>query len=103
MAGRVRCGDQPACPLLAGTRARRRQARPGNHAAPSGLVTMTADAVLLIDLENMIGDRAKPPGLAAKVDVLTTEAGPGVSTVAVCAASRITQAGARALQDRGIK
>lgn len=64
---------------------------------------MTADAVLLIDLENMVGDRAKPPGLAAKVDALTTKAGPGVPAVAACAASRITQPGARALQDRGIE
>ena len=64
---------------------------------------MTADAVLLIDLENMVGDRAKPAGLAAKVDALTTQAGPGVPAVAACAASRITQPGASALQDRGIK
>lgn len=64
---------------------------------------MTADAVLLIDLENMVGDKAKPAGLAAKVDALTTKAGPGVPAVAACAASRITQPGARALHDRGIK
>lgn len=66
-------------------------------------VTVPADAVLLIDLENMIGANARPGTLAAKLDALTTPVGIGVPAVAACAGNRITPAGKQALKDRKIK
>jgi hypothetical protein len=62
-----------------------------------------ADAVLLIDVENMIGANARPGTLGAKVDALTGRAGGSVPVVAACAGNRITAAGKQALNDRKIK
>jgi hypothetical protein len=66
-------------------------------------VTVPADAVLLIDLENMVGANARPGALAAKVDALTARAGSGVPAVAACAGNRITPAGRQVLDDRKIR
>lgn len=62
---------------------------------------MTA-AVLLIDLENMVGAKAKLPSLTAKLDALTSKA-PGVPAVAACGAGRVTKPGIAALDQRGIR
>lgn len=59
--------------------------------------------MLLIDLENMIGNKAKPATLIARLDSLVSHTGPGVPAVAACAGSRITADGIRLLKDRGIK
>lgn len=61
------------------------------------------DAVLLIDLENMIGGNAKPGMLALKLDVLSSKAGTSVPAVAACAGSRISPAGEQVLRDRQIR
>jgi hypothetical protein len=66
-------------------------------------VTVPADAVLLTDLENMVGANARPGALAAKVDALTARAGSGVPAVAACAGNRITPAGRQVLDDRKIR
>lgn len=59
---------------------------------PSGRrpVTGPPDAALLIDIENIIGQKAKPNLMAARVGVLIRQAGPGVRAVAACAKGRIT-------------
>lgn len=64
---------------------------------------MPADAVLLIDLENMIGANARSARFEAKLDALTGQAGHGTPVVAACAGTRITSAGKKALKDRKIK
>lgn len=53
-------------------------------------VTGPPDVVLLIDIENIIGQKAKPNLMAARVGVLIRQAGPGARVVAACAKSRIT-------------
>jgi hypothetical protein len=65
-------------------------------------VTTTASGVLLIDVENMVGQRAKPATIGPRMDVMLRCVGPGVVAVAACASSRITAAGAEALQERGV-
>ena len=67
------------------------------------MVSVPAAALLLIDLENMIGNKAKSATLIARLDSLVSHAGPGVPAVAACAGSRITADGIRLLKDRGIK
>ena len=61
-----------------------------------------AAAVLLIDVENMIGINARTALLAARVDALLACAGPGVPAVAACAAARITADGERELSARQV-
>lgn len=63
----------------------------------------SADTVLLIDLENMIGANAKRGPLTMKLDVLTSKAGANVQAVAACAGSRINPAGEQVLRDRQIR
>lgn len=63
----------------------------------------SADTVLLIDLENMIGANAKRGTLTMKLDVLTSKAGANVQAVAACAGSRINPAGEQVLRDRQIR
>ncbi len=48
------------------------------------------DVVLLIDVENIVGQKAKPNLMAARVGVLIRLAGPGARVVAACAKDRIT-------------
>jgi hypothetical protein len=65
-------------------------------------MTAQGAAVLLIDIENMIGINARPATLATKVDALIGQAGPGIQVVAACAGSRITPASVKALKDRKV-
>lgn len=67
------------------------------------MVKAQSPAMLLIDLENMVGNKARPATLIARLDALTGHAGPGVPAVAACAGSRITADGIKILQDRGIR
>jgi hypothetical protein len=61
-------------------------------------VATPAGGVLLVDPENMVGKNAKPGIVAARLQVLIRNAGPGVKVVAACAGARITPAGANVLQ-----
>lgn len=63
---------------------------------------MASRAVLLVDLENMVGQKAKPGIVAARMRVLIDRAGPGVKVVAACANDRITPAGARVLHEHDV-
>jgi hypothetical protein len=63
---------------------------------------MPADAVLLIDLENMIGSKARANMLERKLDALLEYAGPAVPAVASCAGSAVTDAGAKILASRHV-
>jgi hypothetical protein len=60
-------------------------------------VTASTRGVLLVDLENMVGQKAKPGIVTARMQVLIRRAGPGVKVVAACARSRITPASAQVL------
>ncbi len=60
-------------------------------------------AVLLIDLENMIGQKARPNVLIPRLDALLLQAGPGLEVVAACAANRITPHTEQILTDRGAR
>ncbi len=64
---------------------------------------MSADAVLLIDLENMIGSRAKQAMMERKLDALLGHAGAGTPAVAACAGSAITDVGTQLLASRHVK
>lgn len=58
--------------------------------SPYVRVARPPDVVLLIDIENIIGQKAKPNLMAARVGVLIHQAGPGARAVAACAKDRIT-------------
>lgn len=66
-------------------------------------VTEPPDAVLLIDIENIIGQKAKPNLMAARVGVLIRQAGPGVRAVAACARDRITAPSTHVLHAHNVK
>lgn len=66
-------------------------------------VNAVAPAVLLIDLENMIGLNPRPATVSCKLDALMSRAGPGVPAVAACAASRITGPGRDVLSRNGVR
>jgi hypothetical protein len=61
---------------------------------PNRIVTTAAGGVLHVDLENMVGQMAKPGIVTARMRALIRCAGPGVAVVAACVRTRITQAGA---------
>lgn len=65
-------------------------------------MTGPPDAVLLIDIENIIGQKAKPNLMAARVGVLIRQAGPGVRAVAACAKGRITEPSTHVLQSHNV-
>ena len=65
-------------------------------------VTGLPDAVLLIDVENIIGQKAKPNLMAARVGVLIRQAGPGVRVVAACAKDRITEPSTHVLHSHNV-
>lgn len=65
-------------------------------------MTGPPDAVLLIDIENIIGQKAKPNLMAARVGVLIRQAGPGVRVVAACAKGRITEPSTHVLHSHNI-
>jgi hypothetical protein len=60
-------------------------------------VTAPTGGVLLVDLENMVGQKAKAGIVTARMQVLIRRAGPGVRVVAACARARITPASAQVL------
>jgi hypothetical protein len=62
-----------------------------------------AAGVLLIDLENMIGQSARPNTLIPRLDALLRRAGPGLQVVAACAGNRINPKGMQILHDRGAR
>jgi hypothetical protein len=64
---------------------------------------MSGDAILLIDLENMIGSRAKQNMMERKLDALLGHAGAGTPAVAACAGSAITDVGTQLLASRHVK
>ena len=64
---------------------------------------MPASAVLLIDLENMTGAKARPTLMGANLDALIGQVGLDVPAVAACAGSRINPAGVKVLQERRIR
>ena len=65
-------------------------------------MTGPADAVLLIDIENIIGQKARPNLMAARMGVLIRQAGPGVRAVAACAKGRITDASRHILHTHNV-
>jgi len=65
--------------------------------------TPSGPGVLLIDLENMVGHKARPSILMARVDALVQHAGPGLPVVAACAENRISPQGKQILSDRGAR
>lgn len=65
-------------------------------------MTTATRAVLLVDLENMVGQKAKPGIVAARLRVLIDRVGPGVKVVAACAKARITPAGAQVLHEHDV-
>jgi hypothetical protein len=65
-------------------------------------VTTATGGVLLVDLENMVGQKAKPGIVAARMEALIERGGPGVEVVAACARARITPDGTKVLHDRGV-
>ena len=48
--------------------------------------SVTPSAMLLIDIENMVGTSAKTSGFEVKIDALIRQAGPGIPVIAACAA-----------------
>ncbi len=60
------------------------------------------DVVLLIDIENIVGQKAKPNLMAARVGVLIRQAGPGAWAVAACAKDRITVPSTHVLQAHNV-
>lgn len=62
----------------------------------------TTKGVLLVDLENMVGQKAKPGIVVARMQALIQHAGPGVKVVAACARSRITPAGTKVLHEHDV-
>ena len=67
------------------------------------VVSAGSAGVLLIDLENMIGTKARPKTLVPRLDAIIQQAGPGMLIVAACAGSRITAEGIVILQERDAK
>jgi hypothetical protein len=65
-------------------------------------VTTTTGGVLLVDLENMVGQMAKPSIVTARMQALIRCAGAGVTVVAACARARITPAGAKVLREHHV-
>ena len=65
-------------------------------------MTPATGGVLLVDLENMVGQMAKPSIVTARMQALIRCAGPGVTVVAACARARITPAGAKVLQEHHV-
>ena len=65
-------------------------------------MTTATGGVLLVDLENMVGQMAKPRTVTARMQALIRCAGPEVTIVAACARARITPAGAKVLQEHNV-
>jgi len=69
---------------------------------PGRVATTATQGVLLVDLENMVGQNAKPRSMAARMQVLIRCAGPRVKVVAACARDRITPDGAKVLHEHNV-
>lgn len=68
----------------------------------SALPRAAASAVLLIDVENVIGANAQPATATARMDALLRYTGPLDQTIAACARDRIRPVVASGLQQRGV-
>ncbi|MEV0898217.1 hypothetical protein [Actinoplanes sp. NPDC049802] len=60
-------------------------------------------SVLLIDIENIIGQKARPTLMAARVSALIRQAGPEARAVAACASGRITEPGTHVLHEHDVR
>lgn len=63
----------------------------------------SGQAVLLVDLENMVGQKARSSVLSSRMDALLACVDPYTPVVAACAGSRIGAESRRYLRERGVK
>ncbi|WP_030019393.1 hypothetical protein [Streptomyces monomycini] len=69
----------------------------------SALPRTAVPAVLLIDVENVIGANAQPATATARMDAMLRHTGPLDQTIAACARGRIRPGVASGLQQRGVR